>query len=137
MVLPRPDLDGLRLIEPDKPDVWLIMRGERRRVTSSEVYDGLWSEVTGLVSYEDVESITRGPDLEPGVCLIRAEGSLSIHLVARSENGPVLRHFIPTYESLLDFGFDEGKVRNLPALLIDGLEEGFQLTSAADRAARR
>lgn len=137
MVLPRPDLDGLRLIEPGQPDVWLIIRGERRRVISSDVYDNLWSEVSGLVSYEGVEWITRGPDLGEGVCLIRAEGSLFIHLLARAEGGAVLRHFIPTYESFLDFGFDEGKVRNLPPLVVEGLEEGIELTSAADRAARR
>lgn len=137
MVLPRPDLDGLRLIGPDNPDVWLIVRGERRHVTSSEVYDSLWTEVSGLVAYEGLEWITRGPDLGHGTCLVRAEGSLSIHLLTRAEGGTVLRHFIPTYESFLDFGFDEGKVRNLPFLVVQGLEEGIELTSAADRAGRQ
>ena len=136
MVLPRPDLDGLRLIEPGKSDVWLVIRGERRHVASTEVYDGFWSEVTGLVPYEGLEWIARGPDLSQGACLVRADGSLSIHLVARAEGGTVLRHFIPTYESFLDFGFDEAKVRSLPFLVLEGVEEGFELTSAGDRAAR-
>lgn len=135
--LPRPDLDGLRLIEPGTPDVWLIFRGERHRITSSAVYDSLFSEVEGLVPYEGVDGIQLGPELGEGTCLIRAEGALSIYLLTRTEGGQVERLFIPTYESLLDFGFDEGKVRSVSPLVIDGLEEGMELTSAADRASRR
>lgn len=137
MVLPRHDLDGRRLIEPGTPEVWLVVRGERRHVPSTAIYDALWSETTGLVAFEGVEWITRGPDLAEGTCLVRPDGGLSIHLLAKSDTGAVLRHFIPTYESLVDFGFDEAKVRNVPPLVIEGLQEGFDLVSAADRAARR
>ncbi len=136
-VLPRHDLDGMRLIEPGEPHVWLIIRGERRQVASTAVYDALWSETTGLVPFEGVRWITPGPDLADGTCLIRADGGLSIFLLARTDNGQVLRHFIPTYESLLDFAFDEGKVRSVPPLMIEGLVEGIELTSAGDRASRR
>lgn len=136
-VLPRPDLDGLRLNEPGRPEVWVVFGGERHQVASSTVYDSLFSEVTGLLPYEGVEWITEGPALEEGTCLIRADETLSIHLLARASNGQVVRHFIPTYESLVDFGFDENKVRNVPPLVIEALHEGVELVSAADRAARR
>lgn len=136
MVLPRHDLDGLRLVEPGRPEVWLVMRGERRQVASTTVYDALWSETTGLVPFEGLEWIVEGPMLEEGTCLIRGAGSVSVHLLARSDGGQVLRHFIPTYESLLDFGFDGGKVREVPPLVIEGLREGVELVSAADRARR-
>ena len=132
----RHDLDGLRLIEPGRPEVWLIVRGERRQVASSAVYDSLWSETSGLTPFSGVERITLGPALGEGTCLVRADGTLPIHLIARCDTGAVLRHFIPTYESLRDYGFDESKVRDVPALLIEGLHEGLPLTSAADRAAR-
>ncbi|MDP8916958.1 MAG: hypothetical protein M3M95_07145 [Pseudomonadota bacterium] len=137
MVLPRPDLDGRRLNEPGKPEVWLVFGGERHQIASSTVYDSLFSEVTGLLPYEGVEWITEGPVLEEGTCLIRADETLSIYLVTRRFNGQVVRHFIPTYESLVDFGFDQGKVRNVPPLVVEGLHEGVELTSAADRDARR
>jgi hypothetical protein len=126
----------MRLIEPGKPDVWLMVRGERRRVASSAVYDSFWSETSGLVPFDGVEWITLGPELGEGSCLVRADETLSIYLVARTDSGAVLRHFIPTYESLLDYGFDEVKVRNIPPLVLEGLMEGMELTSAADRATR-
>ena len=137
LVLPRHDLDGMRLIEPGRPEVWLVIRGERRRVASTAVYDALWSETTRLVPFEGVNWITSGPDLDDGTCLIRPDGGLPIYLLARSGNGHVLRHFIPTYESLLDFAFDEGKVRSVPPLVIEGLQEGMELVSAGDRARNR
>ena len=135
--LPRHDLDGLRLIEPDKPDVWLVFRGERHRIVSPDVYAALFADGTDLTTYEGVEWIALGHEIGEGACLIRADGSLSIHLLTRDERGQVQKHFVPTYESLLDFGFDESKVRSVSPLVVEGLADGAELRSAADRAARR
>jgi hypothetical protein len=49
----------------------------------------------------------------------------------------VQKHFIPTYESLVDFAFNEGAVRAVSPLVIEGLQDGVDLVSAADRDARR
>lgn len=132
----RPDLDGLRLNESGTSDVWLVFGGERHRVTSPEVYDALFSGVDKLVTFEGVDEVVQGAELGEGTCLIRAEGGLGIHLLARAADGRVRRHHIPTFESFLDFGFDEARVREFPPLLIEGVEAGPELTSAADRAAR-
>jgi hypothetical protein len=137
MVLPRPDLDGLRLTEPGKPEVWLVFGGERHLIASSAVYDALFSEVTGLVPYEDVDGITLGPALGEGTCLVRGDGQLSIYLLTRAHNGRIVRHFIPTWESLVGFGFDHDKVRNVPPLALEDLPEGVDLISADDHGAPR
>ena len=137
LILDRPDLDGLRLTQAGQPDVWLVFHGRRRRIVSTAVYDSLFGEVTRLVNTPDVEHITRGPDLDEGTCLIRADGDLAIHLLTRTADGAVRRHFVPTYESLLDFGFDETRVRQIPSLLVEGLAAGADLVSAADRAKLR
>ena len=106
MVRPRPDLDGLRLHAPGGPDVWLMFAGQRHRIASPAVYDALWSEVDGLVSAFDVAMIEEGHELAEGTCLVRADGSLAIHLLTSPRPGEVVRCFVPTYESLTDFGFD-------------------------------
>jgi hypothetical protein len=137
MVLTRPDLDGLRLTEPGKPEVWLVFGGERHLIASSAVYDALFSEVTGLVPYEGVSEITEGPVLAEGTCLVRGDGELSIHLLTRAHNGRVVRHFIPTWESLVGFGFDHDKVRSVPPLVIECVPEGVDLISADDHGAPR
>lgn len=137
MILDRPDLDGLRLIEEGRPDVWLMYHGKRHRIASPAVYDSLFSEVSGLVTYPDVSSITLGPDVIEGSCLIRADETVFVHLLTASDSGEVRRHWVPTYESLLDFGFAEAKVRDIPHLAMELLPKGADLVSAADRSARR
>ncbi len=137
MVLERPDLDGMRLMEEGSSQVFLMYGGRRHHISTSAVYDALYSEITGIVTFSDVGLIAQGPDLGDGTCLIRADESVFIYLVTRSAEGQVRRHFIPTYESLLDFGFDEGKVRNVPPILMEAVPEGEELVSAGDRATRR
>lgn len=137
MILPRPDLDGLRLMEPEKPDVWLIFRGERHRIVSGSVYDSLFGEVEAIRLHTDVDAITAGPELVEGTCLVRADGGLAIYLVARTERGAVQKHHIPDYETFLDFGFDEAKVRSIPPMVLQGLEEGLEIRSAPAAAAAR
>jgi hypothetical protein len=137
MILERPDLDGMRLIEEGSSQVFLMFGGRRHHISSSAVYDALFSEITGLVTFSDVALIAEGPELGDGTCLIRADESLFIYLVMRSAEGQVRRHFIPTYESLLDFCFDESKVRNVPPIVMEAIPEGEELVSAGDRAARR
>lgn len=130
----REDLDGLRLIEPGKPEVWLMFHGRRHLVASTEVYDSLWSEIDGLVYREDVAEIAMAEELNAGTCLIRAEGGLSIYLLTGSPQ--VKRYFIPTWESLVDFGFDEAKVKSIPPLALEGVPLAGEIVSGADRRAR-
>lgn len=132
MVIERPDLDGMRLHQPNTADVWLIFHGRRHRVASTAVYDALWSEIAGLVTSHDIDSIALGDDLSEGSCLVRADETVFIHLLTVI-GGEVRRCFIPNYESLLDFGFDEAKVRNVPPLMLQGVPVGRDLTSAASR----
>jgi len=134
MLIERGDLDGRRLIQPGKPDVWLMFHGRRHRVVSPAVYDALWSEVEGLTPSDDVPEIAMGPELNEGTCLIRAEGALPIHLLTGFP--AVRRLFIPTWESLLEFGFDETKVKTVPALVLEAIASGPDLDGAADRRAR-
>jgi hypothetical protein len=132
MVSERPDLDGLRLIESGGPDVWLIFHGRRHRVPSTAVYDRLFSEIEGLVHSSEIQSIARGDDLSAGACLIRGDGTLAVYLLTTVE-GELRRLFVPTYESLRDFRFDEAKVRDVPTLLLQAVPTGAELISAGAR----
>jgi hypothetical protein len=127
----RPDLDGMRLHKPDSPDVWLVFHGRRHRVASPAVYDALWSEIDRLVQFEEADSVELGEELVDGTCLVRAEGTLPIYLLTVM-GGEVRRFFIPTYEALLAYGFDEGKVRELPHLVLRAIPSGDELTAGGN-----
>lgn len=130
----RDDLDGLRLAAPDSPDVWLVFGGRRHRVVSPTVYQALFAGPDELIFREDIPSITMGPELNEGTCLVRPIGSHAIFLV--TGRAPPRRYHIPTYESFTDFGFNERAVIDVPGLILEVVELGGELTSTFDRARR-
>lgn len=132
MLIERPDLDGLRLYARDHPDVWLVFSGRRHRIASPAVYDAMFSEIDRLVAFDGIEQIALGDELCEGSCLVRADGALSIYLLTMID-GEVRRHFVPTYETLCDFGFAEERVREIPPLLLEAVPAGRDLVSASSR----
>lgn len=132
MHVTREDLDGLRLVEPGKPDVWLMFHGRRHRVCSPQVYEALFSDIEGLVYSDEISSITMGPELNDGTCLIRALGTLAIFLVT-GRYPHVTRYYITSYNSFCDFGFNMNAVTDVPSILLDALAIGDDLASPADR----
>ncbi len=130
----RDDLDGLRLAAPDSADVWLVFGGRRHRIASPAVYQALFASADDLVFSQEIPSITMGPELNDGTCLARAMGSHAIFLV--TGRAPARRYHIPTYENFVDFGFNEGAVIDVPALLLDAVDLAGELTSTFDRTRR-
>ena len=129
----RPDLDGERLVDLATSQIWVMFHGERHLVASDDVYNNLFSERERLVTAVDVNTVERGADLEAGTCIVRPEGSGNIYLVTGS-GGDVRRHYVTSFECLCDFGFDIGKTRNVPEILVRTVREGEALTSASSRA---
>ncbi len=136
MATDRPDLDGLRLTGPDQTDVWLVFHGRRHRIASPQVYDSLFSGTEAILLSADLEAIAEGPVLDDGACLVRPDGELDIYLATGAGEQTRLFH-VPTYESLLDFDFDEAKVHTVPRLIVEAMPAGEPLESAPDRAARQ
>ncbi|WP_462122045.1 hypothetical protein [Methylorubrum thiocyanatum] len=130
----RDDLDGLRLVASDSPDVWLVFAGRRHRIASPAVYQALFAGPDDLIFSEDIPSITMGEELNDGTCLVRPTGSHAIFLV--TGRAPVRKFHIPTFESFTDFGFSESAVIDVPALILEAVELGGELTSTLDRTRR-
>ncbi|MEH3116743.1 MAG: hypothetical protein PGN25_03830 [Methylorubrum populi] len=131
----RDDLNGLRLAAPDSADVWLVFGGRRHRVASPAVYQALFTGPDELVFSEDIPSITMGPELNDGTCLVRPGGAHTIFLV--TGRAPAIRkYYIPSYENFTDFGFNQAAVIEVPALMLEAVEFGGELTSTFDRTRR-
>ncbi|GJE53266.1 hypothetical protein GOFOIKOB_6343 [Methylobacterium tardum] len=128
----RTDLDGLRLVEPGKPDVWLMFHGRRHRVASPAVYDALFAEAEALVHSDEITSIAMGPELNEGSCLIRAEHTTGIFLIT-GRYPKVVKHYIASYESFTDFGFSLAAVKDVPAILLDHVPLAPDLVSFRER----
>ena len=126
-----PDLNGARIQVPNAPEVWLVFHGLRHHVANAAVYDALFSSID-LLELESVEPILRGPDLVDGTCLASSEEGGAIFLLTGFPDEEIRKHHIRSYESFVDFGFDEAKVRRLPKLAIAGIRTGREIRSAAD-----
>lgn len=129
----RPDLDGMRLARWGAPDVWLVYGGRRHRIASPDVYTSLFGDRQEAISFDDdMDHVDPGPELNDGTCLVRADRNGMIFMATGA--GDTFRlHHVWNYETLLDFGFDMGKVRDVPQLLVDVLPRGRDLVSAGSR----
>lgn len=131
----RDDLDGLRLVEPGKPDVWLMFHGRRHRVASPAVYQSLFAEAEALVHSDEIPSIAMGPELNDGTCLIRAQDTTGIFLIT-GRYPKVAKHYIPSFESFTDFGFSLAAVKDVPPILLEHVPLAPELVSFRDRRGR-
>ncbi|TXM94235.1 hypothetical protein [Methylobacterium sp. WL116] len=131
----RPDLDGCKLQKAGEPDVWLIFHGHRHRITSPSAFCSLFSTADDLMTVDCTDTIKVGPDVQEGSFLARPDGSLDIYLVLRIFPDYLIRHHIPNWETFCDFGFDEAKLRIVPAVMLTTLPGGGDITSPRGRVA--
>lgn len=133
MMSAQPELNGFRLYVPGQPQLWLVFHGMRHHVASPDVHDALFSSTEGHTAAESVDNILRGPDLNDGTCLVRGDGEdSSIYLVTGFPATDVRRHLIVSWETFLEFGFDEELVRTVPALILDAVPAGRELRGSMD-----
>jgi hypothetical protein len=132
----RYDLDGLRLYSATSDKVWLMIHGRRRLVSTSSVYENLFSEAENLHPAADIDDIDEGPQLNEGTCLIKGVNQHAIYLVTGAPNLFIRKHHIVSYETLLDYGFDESKIHILPDIVVNSIPEGKPIISGSDRASR-
>ena len=123
------ELDGARLIVPGQPEIWLVFFGVRHHITSLATLNALFSDTQVLVTIGSVEHIKRGVDLNDGTCLVRADGDAGIYLVTGFPDSEVRKHPISSFETFVHFGFDESKVREVPALVLAAIPPGTDLQS--------
>jgi hypothetical protein len=121
------ELDGGRLIVPGQPEVWLVYFGVRHYITSPATLDALFSDPGGFVTIGSIDHIERGADLNAGTCLVRADGDPEIFLVTGYPDSEVRRHPIVSFETFVHFGFDESKIREVPALVLAAIPSGREL----------
>jgi hypothetical protein len=112
------ELDGGRLIVPGQPEVWLVYFGVRHYITSPATLDALFSDPGGFVTIGSIDHIERGADLNAGTCLVRVTGY---------PDSEVRRHPIVSFETFVHFGFDESKIREVPALVLAAIPSGREL----------
>ncbi len=135
-MLQRPDLDGLRLKQEGRPDVWLTFNGRVHRIANPLTSLSLFKGAENIAVSDEIEFIAVGPTLEDGTSLVQGLDGGAIYLLVNRAGGPQLCP-ISSWESFLDFGFDETKVHKVPQPLLECITRGCELTSAVDVRRRK
>lgn len=78
---PRPDLNGLRVKFPNRPEIYLIDRGYRRWVPNPMTYNNLFRDWNGIVVDIDINEIPLAVQISSGAILVRADGTAPVYLV--------------------------------------------------------
>lgn len=126
MIVERPDLNGLRLVEPGGSEIWLVFHGRRHRVPNA-VHAALFMDADFTV-FGGVEQIERGPDLIESSILIRGgDPNGPFYLLTAAYEGGVRRHLIANHSVLAAFGFNPSKATELPEAVLGALPAGRDL----------
>lgn len=101
--------DGTLIKIPDNPNVYVIVNGKRKLIPNPETfvsYNYNWNDV--IIA----ETVT--VNIYPEVTLIRAEGDDRIYQIVDGK-----KHWIPSAETFLNYGFDWSDVVNVNATEIN------------------
>src|SRR5207244_1175491 len=78
-------LDGLHVKHPDRPEVYLIERGEHRHIPDEEPYEGLSCDDDRVCVDSRFEEIPIGVALSPGAALAKAWDSEAVYLISNGQ----------------------------------------------------
>lgn len=121
---PRPDLNGLRVKMPNRPEIYLIDRGYRRWVPNPMTYNNLFRDWNGIVVDINIDEIPLAPQITSGAVLVRAAGTAPVYLVDAG-----VKRWIVSPAMMDKYYFAWNRVYVLPAGSVDPIPVGPNIDS--------
>jgi hypothetical protein len=120
MMVPRPDLAGLRLKAPNAAPIYLVdPDGFLRWIPDPVTYNNLFRDWNGVVISTDIPTIARGLDLTSGAVLALAAGSAPIYIVSNGH-----KRWITSPATMDKYYFSWNTVVQIPHVLVDFIPTG-------------
>jgi len=117
---PRPDLAGLRVKTPNRPEIYLIdPDGFRRRIPNPQTYNNLFRDWNGVVVDIDITQIAESSPLTSGAILARADGTAPVFLIS---NG--VKRWVTSPATMDKYYFNWNRVYVVPGALVDFIPSG-------------
>lgn len=124
----RPDLNGQRLVTRGSADVWFIVHGAKRRISSSQVLESLFVSTERYITSVNVEEIESGADIGERSCLVRVD-RLHIYLILDLHTTGEYFH-IKNWETFVDYDFNADKIVDISSIFLLPLKESEAITRA-------
>jgi len=116
---PRPDLNGLRVKLPNRPEIYLIDEGYKRHIPNPQTYNNLFRDWSGIVVDIDIDEIPTGVPITSGAILTRGAGTAEVYLVANNKK----RHVF----NMDKYWFSWQRVYIVPRILLNCIPDGTNI----------
>ena len=121
---PRPDLNGLRIKSPNRPEIFLVDRGYRRMVPTPNTYNDLFKSWEQIAIIIDIDEIPEAVPLPDGAILAKG-GRDPIYLIDRD-----VKRQIMTPGAIERYHFNLERVYVVPRILLENIRTGPSITWA-------
>lgn len=121
---PRPDLNGLRVKLPNRPEIYLIDRGYRRWIPNPATYNNLFRDWNGVVVDINIDEIPLGASITSGAILARADGFAPVYLIDQG-----MKRWITSPAIMDQYYFAWNRVYVLPPATINSIPSGPNIDS--------
>jgi hypothetical protein len=119
---PRPELNGLRVKVPGRPEVYLMDQGYRRWVPNPATYNSLFRDWNGIREELAVTDIPVGTPVTDGAILARGSGTAPVYLI----DGGVKR-WVTSPAAMDRYYFNWQTVYNVPLVLLQNIPAGSNI----------
>jgi hypothetical protein len=116
MTAPRPDLNGLRVKLPNRPEVYLTDRGYRRWIPNAMTYGNLFRDWTGIVVDINIDEISLGPSITSGAVLVRPDGAAPVYLVDNNA-----KRWVVSPAAMDKYHFNWNRVYVIPPVVVNSI----------------
>lgn len=121
---PRPDLNGLRVKLPGRPEIYLIDQGYRRWIPNPATFNNLFRNWNGIVEEISITSIPTSQNISSGAILARAYGTAPVYLVDQG-----LKRWITSPAAMDRYNFSWERVYEVPSILLNSIPSGANINA--------
>jgi hypothetical protein len=111
-------LDGLHVKHPDRPEVYLMERGERRHIPVEETYESLFCDDDRVCVDSRFEEVPFGVPLSPGAVLAKAWDAEAVYLISNGQKRWVSEATMERY------GFSGDNIHEVAPILLQSIPDG-------------
>jgi hypothetical protein len=120
---PRPDLNGLRVKLPNRPEIYLIDRGYRRWIPNPATYNNLFRDWNGIVTDISITDIPLSTQITSGAVLARGDGTAPVYLI---DNG--VKRWVTSPAAMDKYYFAWNRVYVVPPVLVNFIPNGASIS---------
>jgi hypothetical protein len=124
-LVPRPDLNGLRVKLPADPAVYLIDDGLKRHIPDPTTYTNLFRDWNGIIIDININEIPSGSDISIGAVLARGDGTAPVYLIDQG-----VKRWITSPAAMDKYYFSWDRVVVVPITLLTSIPDGASRINA-------